>query len=62
MSKNNIKKIISWGIGIPAAIIACSEPSNNAGAILQIVALVTFVGVLAINGVFSRMREMKYEN
>ena len=53
---NKIKKIASLMIGVPSAIIVCSEANSNEGFVLQIIAVVALAGVLAINGVFQRAR------
>lgn len=52
MLKNNIKQIANLAIGVPAAIIVCSEANNGVGFMLQVVALGILATVLAINGVF----------
>ena len=57
MPKPNIKKIMSWGIGIPAAIVVCSEAHNDYGFTLQIAALAVLITILAANGMFFQKKE-----
>lgn len=49
-----LKKILSLAIGIPAAIIVCSESNGFDGFALQLVALAVLALILAVNGVFKR--------
>lgn len=51
---NKIKKIASWTLGIPAAVIVCSDVQANDGVALQIVALAILGIVLFANGVFRK--------
>ena len=51
---NNIKKIASWTLGIPAAIVVCSEAQTNDGVALQLIALAILVAILLVNGLFKR--------
>lgn len=50
----NIKKIVSWTLGIPAALIVCSEAQSNEGIALQITALVVLGAIFFANGLFKR--------
>ncbi len=54
MLKKKVKTIMSLMVGIPAAVIACSESNGFDGFTLQLVALVCLGIILAVNGVFSR--------
>lgn len=55
-----IKKIISWVVGLPAAIIAMSEPTDLRLWWVQFVAIVVLVVVLFTNGVFDEtIQELK---
>ena len=54
MTKDKAKKIASWGLGIPAAIVACSEAQTMDGVALQLGALALLCVVLFANGVFIR--------
>ena len=49
-----LKKILSLAIGIPAAIIVCSESNGFDGFALQLIALAVLALILAANGVFKR--------
>lgn len=49
-----LKIILSLGIGIPAAMIVCSESNGFDGFALQLVALAVLALILAANGVFKR--------
>ena len=49
-----LKKILSLAIGIPAAIIVCSESNGFDGFALQLAALAVVALILAANGVFKR--------
>lgn len=49
-----LKTTLSLAIGIPAAIIVCSESNGFDGFALQLVALAVLALILAINGVFKR--------
>lgn len=51
---NNIKKIVSWTLSIPAAVIVCSEAGGTDGLALQIGALVVLGIILFANGLFKR--------
>lgn len=51
---NNIKKIASWTLGIPAAVIVCSEAGGTDGLALQIGALVVLGVILFANGFFKK--------
>lgn len=51
---NKIKKIASWTLGIPAAVIVCSEAQSNEGVALQVVVLVVLCAVLFANGFFKK--------
>lgn len=50
----NIKKIVSWMLGVPAALIIFSEAQTNEGFALQIGALVVLGVILFANGLFKR--------
>lgn len=50
----NIKKIVSWTLGIPAALIVCSEAQSNEGIALQFIALGVLGVILFANGLFKR--------
>ncbi|MBQ3832350.1 MAG: hypothetical protein II815_04155 [Bacteroidales bacterium] len=49
-----IKTIASVTIGVPAALIVCSEANGMDGFALQLGALAVLLAVLALNGVFKR--------
>lgn len=49
-----LKTTLSLAIGIPAAIIVCSESNGFDGFALQLVALAVLALILAANGVFKR--------
>lgn len=49
-----LKTTLSLAIGIPAAIIVCSESNGFDGFALQLVALAVLAVILAVNGVFKR--------
>ena len=50
----NIRKVVSWTLGIPAAIIVCSEAQTSEGIALQFIALAVLAVVLFANGLFKR--------
>lgn len=55
-----IKKIISWVVGLPAAIIAMSEPTDLHLWWVQFVAIAVLAVVLFANGVFDEtIQELK---
>lgn len=55
-----IKKIISWVVGLPAAIIAMSEPTDLRLWWVQFVAIAVLAVVLFTNGVFDEtIQEIK---
>lgn len=55
-----IKKIISWVVGLPAAIIAISEPTDLRLWWVQFVAIAVLAVVLFANGVFDEtIQEIK---
>ena len=55
-----IKKIISWVVGLPAAIIAISEPTDLRLWWVQFVAIAVLAVVLFANGVFDEtIQELK---
>lgn len=49
-----LKTTLSLAIGIPAAMIVCSESNGFDGFALQLVALAILAVILAVNGVFKR--------
>ena len=55
-----IKKIISWVVGLPAAIIAMSEPTDLRLWWVQLAAIAVLAVVLFANGVFDEtIQEIK---
>lgn len=55
-----IKKIISWVVGLPAAIIAISEPTDLRLWWVQFAAIAVLAVVLFANGVFDEtIQELK---
>ena len=57
---NRSKKIISWVVGLPAAIIAMSEPTDLRLWWVQFVAIAVLAIVLFVNGVFDEtIQELK---
>lgn len=55
-----IKKIISWVVGLPAAIIAMSEPTDLRFWWVQFTAIAVLAVVLFANGVFDEtIQELK---
>lgn len=55
-----IKKIISWVVGLPAAIIAISEPTDLQLWWVQFAAIAVLAVVLFANGVFDEtIQELK---
>ena len=54
LKKMNIKKIASWALGVPAALIVCSEAQTDEGVALQFGALVAIGAILFANGLFKR--------
>lgn len=55
-----IKKIISWVVGLPAAIIAMSEPTDLRLWWVQFAAIAVLAVVLFANGVFDgTIQELK---
>ena len=56
LKKMNIKKIVSWVLGVPAALIACSEAQTGDGVALQFCALATIGAILFANGLLGRKR------
>lgn len=60
-SKTNIgkiaKKVISWTIGIPAAIVACGEPNDLRFWYVPFVALGIVIAILAWNHAFREEEE-----
>lgn len=55
-----IKKIISWVVGLPAAIIAMSEPTDLRLWWVQFAAITMLAVVLFANGVFDEtIQELK---
>lgn len=55
-----IKKIISWVVGLPAAIIAMSEPTDLRLWWVQLAAIAVLAVVLFANGVFDEtIQELK---
>jgi len=55
-----IKKIISWVVGLPAMIIAISEPTDLRLWWVQFVAIAVLAVVLFANGVFDEtIQELK---
>lgn len=55
-----IKKIISWVVGLPAAIIAISEPTDLRLWWVQFAAIAVLTVVLFANGVFDEtIQELK---
>lgn len=55
-----IKKIISWVVGLPAALIAISEPTDLRLWWVQFVAIAVLAVVLFANGVFDEtIQELK---
>ena len=51
-----IKKIISWVVGLPAALIAVSEPTDLRLWWVQFAAIAVLAVVLFANGVFDERR------
>ncbi len=55
-----IKKIISWVVGLPAALIAVSEPTDLRLWWVQFAAIAVLAVVLFANGVFDEtIQELK---
>ena len=55
-----IKKIISWVVGLPAAIIAMSEPTDLRLWWVKLAAIAVLAVVLFANGVFDEtIQELK---
>lgn len=55
-----IKKIISWVVGLPAALIAVSEPTDLRLWWVQFAAIAVLAVVLLANGVFDEtIQELK---
>lgn len=61
VAKNKqIKKIISWVVGLPAAIIAISEPTDLRFWWVQFAAIAVLAVVLFANGAFDEaIQELK---
>ena len=55
-----IKKIISWVVGLPAALIAVSEPTDLRLWWVQFAAIAVLAVVLFANGVFDETRERRF--
>lgn len=54
IAKTNIKKAISWAIGIPSAVIVASEVNDTKLWWIQFLAIAALILVLIWNGVFKK--------
>lgn len=55
--KNNFKKVVSWGIGIPAAIVAVSEIEDLRFWYVPFIAMGLVVAILFWNRAFDEPNE-----
>lgn len=54
ITKTNIKKAISWAIGIPSAFIVASEVNDTKLWWIQILAMATLILILLWNGAYKK--------